>query len=283
MSSKRKKPTKAEAKAKKTKRQTGAPVPKKVDFSALVEEANGRKIVLHIGCGEPNPEKLHKRFRGDDWFELRLDINPDVKPHIISDMTDMNMLPDNSVDALWSSHNIEHLYPHIVPMAFKEFFRVIKPEGCLLVTMPDIQTVAAHVAHGNLEDPIYESPAGPIAALDIMYGLRRSVAKGNYFMSHKTAFTAKTLAKYLREAGFSNVVVSRDWIDLWAMGHKYPPGHKLRNEKVELHENTEKRMKPPPLPPLSQQPHPGVLVKGRISDELDLPPKVWKPLNLKNA
>jgi|GEM_PF-581278 len=269
------------AKAKKT-----LPVVKRVSpdarqFEALRERAAGKRIVLHIGCGAPNPEKLHKSFRTDEWFELRLDIDKDANPDIVSDMVEMSAIPDESVDAIWSSHNIEHLYPHIVPAAMKEFYRVLKMGGHILVTMPDIQSVAAFVANGTLEEPIYQSPAGPICPIDIMYGLRSAMARGNLFMAHKTAFTAKSLGDYFRNAGFSNITLSRDWVDLWGIGYKFPPGHPQRVEKMVIQENQERRVTPPPAPPLQRLPHPGAFHSGVMTDELDIPPKIWKPLGLK--
>jgi len=44
-------------------------------------------------------------------------------------MLDMPAVADGSVDAIYSSHNIEHLYPDEIPVALKEFLRVLKPEG----------------------------------------------------------------------------------------------------------------------------------------------------------
>lgn len=269
------------AKAKKT-----LPVVKKIPasqqaFEAARERANGKRIVLHIGCGSPNPEKLHKSFRTDEWFELRLDIDENAKPDIVSDMVNMAAIPDESVDAIWSSHNIEHLYPHIVPEAMREFNRVLKVGGHILATMPDIQSVAAFVANGTLEEPIYQSPAGPICPIDIMYGLRTAMARGNLFMAHKTAFTAKSLGTHLRDAGFCNITLSRDWVDLWAIGYKLPPGHPNRVEKMVINENAERRVNPPPAPPLQRLSHPGFIQQGVLTDELDVPPKVWNPLGLK--
>lgn len=273
------------AKVKKT-----LPVVKKVaaeskNFNVFVERAAGKRIVLHIGCGSENSEKLHKSFRDGNWFELRLDIDPDANPDIVSDMVNMAAVPDASVDAIWSSHNIEHLYPHIVPEAMKEFSRVLKVGGHLLVTMPDIQSVAAYVANGNLEDPIYQSPAGPICAIDIMYGLRSAMSKGNLFMAHKTAFTAKTLGMYMRDAGFSNITISRDWIDLWGVAYKFPPGHPNRLEKMVMHDNPDKREVPPPAPPVQKIQHPGYIRSGMLTDELDIQPKIWHSpgLNLKSS
>lgn len=178
------------------------------------------KVVLHVGCGAYNPKKLHQRFNRDEWKEIRLDIDPQVKPDILGDITNMADVQDGSVDAVWSSHNIEHLYPHQVEVAFREFYRVLRPGGFAFMTLPDIQAVARHVAEGNLEEPLYVSPAGPIAALDILYGFRPSLAAGNYFMAHKTGFTVKTLEQKLINTGFQNVNVQSSKLDLWAVGYK---------------------------------------------------------------
>ena len=178
------------------------------------------KTVLHVGCGHYNPKKLHKQFQNEGWKEIRFDIDPAVQPDILGDMTDMTAVSDTSMDAIWSSHNIEHLYWHDVPVALREFHRVLKVGGFVYMTLPDIQAVAKHVAEGNLEDPLYDSPAGPISAIDILYGHRASINRGNHFMAHKTAFTSKTLAQRLYEAGFDGVRTQSETLNLWAIGYK---------------------------------------------------------------
>lgn len=189
-------------------------------MSDAVNVMTQHKIVLHVGCGAYNPNKLHQRFNRDEWKEIRLDIDPNVKPDILGDITNMADVADASVDAIWSSHNIEHLYPHQVEVAFREFHRVLKPGGFVFITLPDIQAVARHVAEGNLEEPLYVSPAGPISAIDILYGFRPSLEKGNYFMAHKTGFTAQTMTRKLMNTGFKEVKVQSVKLDLWAVGYK---------------------------------------------------------------
>ena len=44
-----------------------------------------------------------------------------VQPDVIGTITNMNAVEDVSVDSVFSSHNIEHLYAHEVPIAFAEF------------------------------------------------------------------------------------------------------------------------------------------------------------------
>jgi hypothetical protein len=79
-----------------------------------------------------------------------------------------------------------------------------------LIKLPDLQEVTRHVADGKLEDPLYMSPMGPIAPLDILYGHRPSLAGGNAFMAHRTGFTSGTLGAALIKAGFAAVMVQRD-------------------------------------------------------------------------
>lgn len=173
------------------------------------------KTVLHVGCGHPNPASLHERFRDNDWKELRLDIDPGVKPDIVASLVDMHPVESNSVDAVWSSHNIEHLYAHDVPIALGEFYRVLKPGGTLLVAMPDLQQVAHFIVADKLDDVAYVSPAGPITPLDCVFGFGKPIAQGNEFMAHKTGFTATSLTKRLCDAGFGIEKVWTTPFNLW--------------------------------------------------------------------
>ena len=184
-------------------------------------EAIPLKKVLHVGCGFPNPNKLFAWFRGPEWKEIRLDINPEVQPDIVGTMTDMSAVETSSMDAVWSSHNIEHLYQHEVPIALGEFRRVLKPGGRIVITCPDLQSVARLVAEGNLEGVAYNSPAGPIMPLDILYGYGRSIADGNVYMAHRTGFTRQTLAAAAERAGFERVQCKQgENFDLWMVAYK---------------------------------------------------------------
>lgn len=181
------------------------------------------KTFLHIGCGPKRKDRTTRGFNTEAWTELRFDIDESVKPDLVGTMTDMSAVADASVDAIFSSHNIEHLYPHEVPLALKEFLRVLKPEGFLVLTCPDLQSVCALIADDKLTEPAYTSPAGPIAPLDILYGHRPAMAKGNLFMAHRCGFTQKVLSGTLHSAGFAKVAIKRrlhPGYDLWAVATK---------------------------------------------------------------
>jgi len=81
---------------------------------------------LHVGCGHNDKTKTTDVFASTEWQEVRLDIDKKVNPDIVSSITDMSVVESDSFDAVYSAHNIEHLFAHEVPLAIKEFRRVIR-------------------------------------------------------------------------------------------------------------------------------------------------------------
>lgn len=179
------------------------------------------KKFLHVGCGPQNKTGI-KGFSSDAWTEIRFDIDENVKPDIIGTLTDMKAVSDNSVDAVFSSHNIEHVYAHEVIDVLKEFRRVLKDDGFAVITCPDLQSVCEAVANDKLLEPLYVSQSGPISPIDILYGHRGFMQNGNTYMAHKCGFTFKVLVDAIGEAGFSNGIGTRrpKAYDLWAVAFK---------------------------------------------------------------
>ena len=180
------------------------------------------KSFLHVGCGPKHQNQTTKGFAAADWKEIRFDIDESVQPDVVGTMTDMSAVADASVDAVFSSHNIEHLYPHDVPVALAEFSRVLKIDGFVVITCPDLVSVCKLIAEDKLTEAAYVSSAGPIAPLDILYGHRPAMARGNLYMAHRCGFTKKTLAADLHAAGFATAgVMDRPaHFDLWAIASK---------------------------------------------------------------
>ena len=182
------------------------------------------KTFLHVGCGTLTKQDL-KGFDSPEWQEVRFDIDPKVKPDIIGTLEDMSAVPDASVDAIYSSHNIEHVYAYQVPRVLQEFRRVLRADGFGIVTCPDLQSVAEHVVRDELLTPLYVSPMGPITPMDVMYGHTASIAHGNEYMSHRCGFTFSALTDILTTTGFVDIVGGRrpeHW-DLWVLFFKTSP------------------------------------------------------------
>ena len=114
----------------------------------------------------------------------------------------MSLIKTASVDALYSAYNIDHIYAHEVPIAFKEFHRVLNDDGIVVLRCPDIQTVCEVIAQDKLLEPLYVSPIGPIYPVDVLFGNRQQIAEGNKYMAKKVGFTYSVLDKTFSEAGF---------------------------------------------------------------------------------
>jgi SAM-dependent methyltransferase len=180
------------------------------------------KVVLNAGCGGNTKEHMPHGFRTPEWQDIRYDINKDNAPDIVGSLTDMSAVDAASVDAVYCSHVIEHLYPHEVPIALREFYRVLKAEGFLVIGCPDLQSVAEQVFAGKFLEPAYQTDDGPVAAVDMLYGHRASMAAGNLFMAHRYGFTASSMTQHLSDAGFARMMTGRySNYDLWGIATKH--------------------------------------------------------------
>jgi predicted SAM-dependent methyltransferase/Tfp pilus assembly protein PilF len=177
-------------------------------------------MVLHVGCGRATLANLPAVFQNGNWGEIRLDIDPAVNPDVIASVSEMSAVERESVQAVYSCHNIEHLFHHEVPFALKEFHRTLVDGGALVIRTPDLQAACAMVAEDRLYDTAYVSGAGPIAPIDMIYSYRKFLLDNNVFMLHKTGFTATTLRDKLKAAGFRFAFVRRTHFELYAVGLK---------------------------------------------------------------
>lgn len=189
----------------------GKPLPIEPN-EAIASDKKPIKKFLHVGCGRATKANTIPYFMGDDWREVRYDIDPSVSPDILGTMTDMSAVPSESVDAVYSSHNIEHLYAYQVVPALTEFNRVLKPDGFVIVSCPDLKAVCKMVADGRLMDVAYQCGDGPVSPHDIIYGFGPDLARGFSCMAHKCGFTLDVLFQSLADAGFT----------VWA-GHESSP------------------------------------------------------------
>ncbi len=181
------------------------------------------KKFLHVGCGQKTKDKTTRLFAQDSWREVRLDINPDVKPDVIGTIVDLGGVESGSFDSLYSSHNIEHVYWHEVPGVVKNFYRVLSEDGYCVVTCPDLRSVASEIVSKGITEELYVSPAGPITPIDILYGHSDSIKGGEVFMAHRCGFTKESLRKVFLDGGFKKTAVMdrpRPYFDLWLIASK---------------------------------------------------------------
>lgn len=144
----------------------------------------------------------------DGWEHLLLDIDPSGSPDIVCDSRSLCSLQPHQFDAIYCSHNLEHYFQHDVAKVLAGFRHVLIDHGFVDIRVPDMASLMKQVVEKELdiEDFLYQSPAGPIHVIDVIYGWRKEIEQsGNDFFAHKTGFTEKSLATALQNAGFDSI------------------------------------------------------------------------------
>lgn len=181
------------------------------------------KQVLNVG-GNNKDIPLPKQFNG--WKHVLLDIDPRGNPDIVCDARKLDTLEPNQFDAIYCSHNLEHYYHHVVPQVLAGFRHVLKPEGFVHARVPDMEAVMKRVMNEglDLDDVLYQSPAGPILVRDVFWGFGKEIQQsGQDFYAHKTGFTRKSLLAILRRAGFGWVFTTAVNLEIKCFAFKQKP------------------------------------------------------------
>lgn len=186
------------------------------------------KKVLNVG-GNSKAIALPPQYAG--FEHLLLDIDPKGSPDIVCDARLLGSLPPAQFDAVYCSHNLEHYYRHEVPKVLGGFLHVLKANGFAQVRVPDLHEVMrVAIERGlDIDDVLYQSPAGPIMVLDVLYGYSVEIEQsGQDFYAHKTGFTKKSLLAALLKAGFSKVYIRAGNLEIDALAFKGKPDQDTR-------------------------------------------------------
>lgn len=98
--------------------------------------------------------------------------------------------PDRSVDYLYSSHLLEHLFKEDAKKLLKEAYRVLKEGGVIRICVPDLEYPMSLYQKGDKEQ-----------ALNYFFVLTKS----GYFHSHKYMYDFELLKQLFEEAGFIRI------------------------------------------------------------------------------
>lgn len=132
---------------------------------------------------------------------------------IMREMWDLHGLLSHSVSAIYSSHTLEHAPPVFldstrngselidkVKATLIEWHRVLRVGGILLLSVPDIDTLAR----------LYTNESMNVAQVwhitKMIYGSQFD--EGDY---HRVGFSYELLSSYLRDAGFCNITRVRSF------------------------------------------------------------------------
>ena len=188
----------------------------------------GIKKVLNVGGGS---KEIQLPPQYAEFEHILLDIDPKGSPDIVCDARKLTTLEAGQFDAIYCSHNLEHYYRHDVRRVLAGFLHVLNGGGFAHIRVPDIEAVMRLTIERNLDidDVLYESPAGPIMVLDVLYGYSVEIEQsGQDFYAHKTGFTKKSLMIALKKAGFSHAYSGLGNLEIDAVAFKGEPDQATR-------------------------------------------------------
>lgn len=135
---------------------------------------------LHIGGKQPHPEwKILNALPGEG-----VDHQGDVR--------DLSAFADESFDALYASHVLEHLsYNGVLVEALKGMHRILRPGGKLLISVPDLDVLCRLFVHDKL------SAQDRFQVMRMMFG-----GQLDAYDFHYSGLNGEFLISFLQQAGF---------------------------------------------------------------------------------
>ena len=119
-------------------------------------------------------------FADPEWEEVTLDIDATCAAgHRRQAPRTAHPSRRETFDAVYSAHNLEHLYPHEVPLALAAFKRVLEARTAfVIVTCPDLQSIGEQIASGDIDDTALREQRSALSPpLDMLYGFRPAMAQ----------------------------------------------------------------------------------------------------------
>ncbi len=147
---------------------------------------------LNLGCGD----KILPGYVNVDVVESRRGHKPDV----ICDLRQLTMFEDNIADEILSVHVVEHFWRWEVLDVLKEWTRVLKPGGRMVLECPNLISACQEL----LQNPEIASGPGPEGqrTMWVLYG---DPSWKDPYMIHRWAYTPLSLAQLMREAGLARL------------------------------------------------------------------------------
>lgn len=158
-------------------------------------------IALHLGAGG---QRIPPDICGPEYEQVSVDMAQPAD--IIGDVRDLPF-PNDYVDLVYASHLLEHLPEHETVDALREWRRVLKPGGRMVVRVPDAQAACKRAAEDGIDCVLYQSAAGAIRAQDLIFGYQPMVRESP-LMAHRVAFDHPKLGKATVAAGFQKATLT---------------------------------------------------------------------------
>jgi SAM-dependent methyltransferase len=149
-------------------------------------------VKLNLGCGD----KILDGYVNVDVAESRAGKRPDV----LCDLHRLTPFEDESAAEILSVHVVEHFWRWEVVDVLKEWVRVLKPGGLMVLECPNLKSAC----ESFLADPDIFSGPGEVGqrTMWVFYG---DPSWRDPLMVHRWGYTPQSLAAVMAEAGLVNI------------------------------------------------------------------------------
>jgi ubiquinone/menaquinone biosynthesis C-methylase UbiE len=149
-------------------------------------------IKLNLGCGD----KILDGYINVDAANERAGKQPDI----ICDVRNLENFADNYADEILAVHVVEHFWRWEVVQIIKEWVRVLKPGGKMILECPNLKSACEEF----LKDPDLYSGSGQEGqrTMWVFYGDPRWT---DPLMVHRWGYTPLSLARIMHEAGLRDL------------------------------------------------------------------------------
>lgn len=147
---------------------------------------------LNLGCGD----KILPGYINVDVAGSRQGRKPDV----LCDLRRLKPFADNEIDEILSVHVVEHFWRWEIVDVVKEWVRVLKPGGMMVIECPNLLTACQEIMQ-NPDTAIGPGKEGR-RSMWVLYG---DPAWKDPLMMHRWAYTPESLMQLMREAGLVNL------------------------------------------------------------------------------
>jgi SAM-dependent methyltransferase len=163
-----------------------------VDHRESILATAGATLRLNLGCGD----KILPGYVNVDVAETRVGRCPDV----VCDLRDLAVFADGCADEVMAIHVVEHFWRWEVLGVLREWLRVLKPGGTMVLECPNLVSACAEL----LRDPgaLARPGAEGQRTMWVLYG---DPSWRDPLMCHRWAYTPQSLRELMEEAGLRNV------------------------------------------------------------------------------
>lgn len=159
---------------------------------AAVSGTQSPIVRLNLGCGD----KILAGYVNVDVVAARAGRKPDV----LCDLHDLRVFDSGSADEVLAVHVVEHFWRWEVEAILREWVRVLKPGGKMVLECPNLLSACEEL----LQKPEVASAADAVAS-KTMWVLYGDPSWKDPYMMHRWAYTPHSLGELMRSVGLEQV------------------------------------------------------------------------------